>query len=57
LSQLIEEAIIFVYEDAMQGNSLEGKVQHKNSSLLKFLKMALEFMELCISKQFQEYLP
>ena len=50
LSQIIEEGIIFAYEDALSGQST-GKDQH-NADLFKFMKLSLEFIELAIGKQF-----
>ena len=46
LGQMIEEAIIFVYEDSLQGNL------KRHQPLVQFLIMSLDFIELAISKHF-----
>jgi hypothetical protein len=46
LSQIVEEAIIFAYEDAIQG------MASCHEPLLKFLQMSLDFIELAISKHY-----
>lgn len=48
---MLEEAIIFIYEDSMQGNAF------RHTELVHFLFTALDFIELAISKLFQEYFP
>ena len=51
LAQVLEEAVIFVYEDSMQGNT------GRHLALVQFLDIALEFIELAISKHFSEHFP
>jgi hypothetical protein len=48
---VLEEAVIFVYEDSMQGNLA------RHQPLLRFLDVTLDFVELAITKHFQEYFP
>ena len=59
-TQLIEEAIIYAYEDAMSGAASTYSTASslkQSSDLFKFLTLSLDFMELAISKQFAEFLP
>ncbi|CDW88620.1 UNKNOWN [Stylonychia lemnae] len=70
MSQLIEEGVIYAYEDAISGvnnysNTTQIGVQNSNNlanqgfnqPLFKFLKSSLDFLELAISKNYQEFLP
>jgi hypothetical protein len=52
LSQLIEEGIIFAYEDAMAGSNSAsiGIKKGPLNNLFRFLKLSLDFMDLSISK-------
>ena len=48
---MVEEGLIFAFEDAYQG------IVQENSPLHQFIKLALDFVELGISKHFQEHFP
>eukprot|EP00350_Pseudokeronopsis_sp_OXSARD2_P006401 CAMPEP_0170553122 /NCGR_PEP_ID=MMETSP0211-20121228/10958_1 /TAXON_ID=311385 /ORGANISM="Pseudokeronopsis sp., Strain OXSARD2" /LENGTH=158 /DNA_ID=CAMNT_0010861257 /DNA_START=864 /DNA_END=1340 /DNA_ORIENTATION=+ len=52
MCQILEEGVIFGYEDSMQGSS-----SLNNQPLLNFLVRALDFIDLAVSKQFIEYVP
>ena len=51
LAQMLEEAVIFIYDDAMQADL------QRHQPLIQFLEIALEFIELAICKHHQEYFP
>ena len=53
LSQMIEEAVIYAHEQAIQGNSN----QESESYLHRFLKISLDLMDLAVSKNFAEFIP
>eukprot|EP00347_Sterkiella_histriomuscorum_P004034 403361997 len=70
LSQIIEEGVIYGYEDAISGvnnfiNISSNKQdttakltkQSAPSDLYKFLRMSLDYANLAISKSYQEFLP
>jgi hypothetical protein len=51
LAQMLEEASIFLYEDSIQGSA------YRHHDLILFLFSVLDYIELSISKHFQEYFP
>ena len=53
LSQMIEEAVIYAHEQAIQGNSNP----ESESYLHRFLKISLDLMDLAVSKNFAEFIP
>lgn len=61
LCQLIEEGVIFAYEDALSGDQYRSNQtnnsMNSNVNLYKFLHLGLDFIELTISKMYKEFLP
>ena len=51
---MIEEAVIYSHDQAIQGGSNGGG---EDDYLLRFLRLALDFMDLAVSKNFAEFIP
>ena len=51
LCQLVEEGVIYAYESAKQGCPKD------DSYLFRFLRLALDLLDLTFSKNFTEFLP
>lgn len=54
LSQLIEEALIYGNDQALQG---EDRMKADQNYLHRFLRLSLDFLDLAVSKNFAEFIP
>lgn len=54
LSQMIEEAVIYAHDQAIQGGSTN---EGEHSYLHRFLRLSLDLMDLAVSKNFAEFIP
>ena len=52
---MIEEAVIYSHDQAIQGGS--NNSGGEDDYLLRFLRLALDFMDLAVSKNFAEFIP
>ena len=50
---MIEEAVIYAHDQAIQGNEEE----QQQSYLHRFLRLSLDLMDLAVSKNFAEFIP
>ena len=56
LSQMIEEAVIYAHDQAIQG-STGASNEEEQSYLHRFLRLSLDLMDLAVSKNFAEFIP
>ena len=54
MTQIVEEAIIYAHDRALQGCQISAG---DSDYLQRFLRLSLDFFDLALSKNFAEFLP